>query len=109
ATARTPVAAAMPEKDGLPVDDPAHQAVLLGEHFAEMRRLREIRRFPAEFAEMLEESQLLAERIERELPRWPTSPAPTLRTGLDNRLRDINDRCLRCHERYRDMAQVQAP
>lgn len=99
----TPVASTASGKDGLPVDDPAHQSVLLGEHFAEMRRLREIRQFPAEFATMLEESQLLAERIERELPRWPTSPDQMIRTSLDRRLRDINDRCLRCHERFRDV------
>lgn len=89
-------------RDGTPVDDPAHQAVLLGEHFAEMRRLKEVRGFPAEFSTTLGESQAFAERIERELPRWPAVPGQAVRVDLDRHLREINDRCVRCHERYRD-------
>lgn len=89
-------------RDGTPVEDPAHQAVLLGEHFAEMRRLQEVQAFPAEFSTMLGESQAFAERIERELPRWPALPGQAVREGLDRHLREINDRCVRCHERYRD-------
>ncbi len=83
-------------------EDPAHQAVLLGEHFVEMLRLEETKRFPAEFSQWLRESQALAERLEQELPRWPAAPTEAGRAALDKRLRELNDRCLRCHERYRD-------
>jgi hypothetical protein len=89
-------------KDDAPVEDPAHQAVLLGEHFAELLRLMEIRRFPAEFSTLLEESRTSADQIEQELPRWPAAPSPAVRANLDRHLRAVSDRCLRCHERYRD-------
>jgi hypothetical protein len=36
-------------------DDPAHHALLLGEHFAELLRLKETQRFPKEFTELFRE------------------------------------------------------
>lgn len=83
-------------------DDPAHHALLLREHFAEMLRLQETQRFPKEFAGLLRESQTLAERLEQEFPRQPVSPSESARASLDKRLGEINDRCVRCHERFRD-------
>lgn len=99
--------------------DPAHEAVLLREHFEEMRRLEDVARFPDSFQRMLQESEQAALFIESMLnPSVAENPFgneknPKERAGL-SRLKPIHRKameinwntirsnCAACHRQFRD-------
>ena len=83
--------------------DPAHESLLLREHFAEMLRLESVAKNPEGFLKMLKESKADAESLEAAIRQWNRSiksvPVPT---GLTESLERISVNCTTCHRQYRD-------
>ena len=83
--------------------DPAHESLLLQEHFQEMLRLESVAKNPEGFRKMLKESEADAESLESALRQWNRSiksvPVPT---GLTESFDRISANCTTCHRRYRD-------
>lgn len=99
--------------------DPSHEAVLLREHFEEMRRLEDVAEFPEPFHLMLKESELAAVFIESMLN--PTTAEnstisddgtkdrtvlsklkPIHRKALEVNWATIRANCSACHQQFRD-------
>ena len=91
-----------PEKH--PDLDPAHEALLLREHFTELLRTEQVKAEPADFKRLLEESERASRKLERLLSEWyankgnqPFPPELSIHT------KRIADNCIACHERFRDV------
>jgi protein tyrosine phosphatase (PTP) superfamily phosphohydrolase (DUF442 family) len=77
--------------------EPAHEALLLREHFTELLRLDAVQSEPAEFRRYLTESEAAAQDLER-----------ALRTGLSAdkssaTFAKISQACAGCHKQFRDI------
>jgi hypothetical protein len=82
---------------------PAHEALLLREHFTELQRLEEVRRQPAGFLALLRESEAAATALETTLRAWrPADAAAAPPPELDASAGIIAHGCAACHEQYRD-------
>jgi hypothetical protein len=82
---------------------PAHEALLLQEHFAELLRTDEVRQQPAAFRRMLEESETAAREV-AELLKMQTSDAAfaTRSAELAAPTERITTNCKACHRQFRD-------
>ena len=79
---------------------PAHEALILKEHFVELLRLRSERR-PKDYREMLTRSRDAAMQMETTLDQRPLTSQST--SALVDAMRTINNNCQQCHRRYRDV------
>ena len=84
--------------------DPAHEALLLREHFTEMLRLDEVADGTEEFREMLRDSAVAAGELETAILKWKetgsSSPTPdSIKSSFDR----ISKNCTSCHQQYRDV------
>ena len=77
--------------------DPAHEALLLKEHFAELLRLDDVTTRPAAFQESLRASESAAQQLEDALGQSPPAAAAA-KTALDT----ITANCTACHREFRD-------
>lgn len=84
--------------------DAAHEAVLLREHFEEMQRLEDVSKYPAEFAQILKESEQAALFIESMLNPigGDRRLKPIHRKALEANWTTIRSNCTSCHQQYRD-------
>lgn len=83
--------------------DPAHEALLLQEHFTELLRTEAVQRRPGPFRTWLEESEQAARQLEQELNTAPQNPLPAkARQRLDQFAARITANCKQCHTTYRD-------
>ncbi len=90
----------LPAHPGL---DPAHEALLLREHFKEMLRLEIVAKQPDGFQELLKESESEAQQLERTIRLWLRSgKSSSSPATIDGSFRRINDNCAKCHRLYRD-------
>ena len=78
--------------------DPAHEALLLREHYAELLRQEETRSQTAAFRNALEASHRLAAALEGAL----AEPRPEGVAEANRRLERVTVDCRACHERFRD-------
>jgi protein tyrosine phosphatase (PTP) superfamily phosphohydrolase (DUF442 family) len=78
--------------------DPSHEALLLREHFTELLRTDEVKRQPAEFRKLLQQSESNAQKLEDALNAG--SPNDRETDDLFNR---ITTGCTVCHQRFRDI------
>lgn len=94
--------------------DPAHEALLLREHFTELLRTDEVLARPAEFQQLLRESETAARELEDVLRAWLADPAtaaeaPGAPSGatppevLGKSLETITRHCRSCHQKFRDV------
>ncbi|MEZ6069076.1 MAG: cytochrome c [Pirellulales bacterium] len=83
--------------------DPAHEALLLREHFTEMLRVDEVRSQPEEFQAMLRESEESARRLETALRRWQPAAGVAPPEAVTAPFARITANCKACHEKYRDV------
>lgn len=91
-----------------PVDhpdlEPAHEALLLREHFTELQRVEYEQRDSEEFQTLLHDSEQAAQQLEGLLRKWEASEthaaAPAQLTALANHI-DAN--CASCHQQFRDV------
>jgi len=89
---------------GHPDLEPAHEALLLREHFTEMLRTDQVQQQPEEFRHLLRESERAAEELEQLLITWKPAtadePAPASLGPLAER---IGANCKACHQQFRDV------
>ena len=91
-----------PEKH--PDLDPAHEALLLREHFTELLRTPEVKAEPAEFKRTLRESESAARKLETRLSKWQASgSSQTSPAEIPAQAKIIADNCKACHGRFRDV------
>lgn len=91
--------------------DPAHEALLLREHFAEMLRTDDVRRQPAAFQEMMRESETESRRLEDSLraflkQRRQAGAAGAARNPpelLTTSFQRVTNTCKACHIQFRDV------
>jgi protein tyrosine phosphatase (PTP) superfamily phosphohydrolase (DUF442 family) len=84
--------------------EPAHEALLLREHFTEMLRTEEVRRQPNRFQELLKESEAASTDLEMSLDAWKAEgrQAPIPRRIADAFER-VSQHCVACHKQFRDV------
>ncbi|MEQ8846798.1 hypothetical protein [Botrimarina sp.] len=84
--------------------DPAHEALLMREHFTELLRTDEVAQEPEEFLRLLRESEEAAQQLEHALRAWSARGAEAAPPDGVGRAADrISARCAACHERFRDV------
>ena len=84
--------------------DPAHEALLLKEHFTEMLRMEFVSKQPEGFLTILKESESDARQLEADVRKWngPSQPN-TVPASIVESLRRIGKNCATCHQQYRDL------
>jgi protein tyrosine phosphatase (PTP) superfamily phosphohydrolase (DUF442 family) len=80
--------------------DPAHEALLLFEHFTEMLRLESVAIEPSEFRRLLEESKVDSQKLE-DLLREPRADKDT--REIDETFKRVSANCAACHKQFRDV------
>lgn len=92
--------------DKQPALDPAHEALILREHYTELLRTEETKRQPAEFQQLLRDSEASAQKLEILLARWQkagAAPPPPAEMGAT--FKAVSQSCVTCHQSYRDVPQ----
>jgi protein tyrosine phosphatase (PTP) superfamily phosphohydrolase (DUF442 family) len=82
--------------------DPAHEAVLLSEHFVELSRATEIQKRPQAFLDMLHQAEKETKQLESAL-RLEVGTARL--AGANQFFKASQASCTRCHAQYRDVPQ----
>jgi len=83
--------------------DPAHEALLLREHFTELLRTPEVAAEPERFQRLMREAQEHASSLESTLLQRKASVNQTsLIQAASTQLKTIERNCKACHESYRD-------
>ena len=84
--------------------DPAHESLLLKEHFTEMLRMEFVSKQPEGFQTMLKESESDARQLETAIRKWngPVK-SETVPASIVEPLHRIGENCATCHRRYRDL------
>ena len=83
--------------------DPAHEALLLVEHFAEMLRSDVIARQPEGFQKMLRESESDGTMLQSAIRQWNSSTkSESIPTSIVEPFNRISRNCVTCHREYRD-------
>ena len=85
-----------------PALEPAHEALLLREHFTEMLRLENVTRRPEGFRKLLMESESDAKSLEDTIRQKQQEPAK-LRDAASDSFARISMNCTNCHRQYRDV------
>lgn len=84
--------------------DPAHESLLLREHFTEMLRTDAVKQEPEAFQAMLRASESAAQELETALRAWKAAGmaglAPSAATPSFDR---VSANCKSCHTTYRDV------
>ena len=83
---------------------PAHEAVLLWEHYREAQRLPEAARRGEKFLGLLRSAEAIAKEAEELLRQFAAEPKPELHIRLDNRFDALGQSCSSCHKSFRDVA-----
>jgi len=95
--------------DDHPDLDPAHQALLLREHFTELLRTPEVQAESEVFKKLLRESEQAARSLEGLLSRWePSSQDQMPPETILQQAKRIADNCKACHARFRDLPLQEA-
>jgi protein tyrosine phosphatase (PTP) superfamily phosphohydrolase (DUF442 family) len=84
--------------------DPAHEALLLKEHYHELMRTGEAQRQPAEFRQILQAAERDAESLETELRSWlksGSSGSPP--DSVARSFTAVSQSCTACHGKFRDV------
>lgn len=85
--------------------DPAHEALLLREHFTELLRTEEVGNQPAAFRELLADDEKTAAALEAALQSLASDPESTKRTSqrADELFKRLTQGCTTCHQQFRDV------
>jgi protein tyrosine phosphatase (PTP) superfamily phosphohydrolase (DUF442 family) len=84
--------------------DPAHEALLLREHFTELLRGDYVQKQPKAFRDLLQDSETAAQELETELRQWQLAQAQQTPPESLSRAADrIAANCKTCHQKYRDI------
>jgi protein tyrosine phosphatase (PTP) superfamily phosphohydrolase (DUF442 family) len=89
--------------------DPVHEALILREHYAELRRAHVVQRHSSDFQNLVRDSHGEAEELERAI-RLRTPDARASETNeLDTRFARVAKLCSTCHQRHRDIPLQDKP
>jgi protein tyrosine phosphatase (PTP) superfamily phosphohydrolase (DUF442 family) len=84
--------------------DPAHEALLIQEHFTELLRTSSVQHEPESFRQMLQDSQQAARELEAALREWQSTSSSAAPPETIQRLSDrISANCKSCHQKSRDV------
>lgn len=84
--------------------EPAHEALLLREHFRELLRTGEVQQRPQDFQQRLQESEQAAHTLEDALRAFGAKAAATEPpTEVTDAFASVSEHCKSCHQRYRDV------
>jgi protein tyrosine phosphatase (PTP) superfamily phosphohydrolase (DUF442 family) len=84
--------------------DPAHEALLLKEHYRELARTDDIQREPEAFRKLIAESEASAEELEGLLRDWADAGRPGQPPeAIGKTFTAISQSCTTCHEKFRDV------
>lgn len=84
--------------------EPAHEALLLREHYRELLRTEEVQRKPQDFQQRLRESEDAAAALEealREFAKSETATDPP--AAVTDAFTAVSEHCKTCHHQYRDV------
>lgn len=87
---------------------PAHEVVILWEHYREAQRLPESARHGEKFLGLLKSAEAGAKEAEQLLKQFATDPKPAIRAQLDKSFDALAQSCSSCHKSYRDAAGVKS-
>jgi protein tyrosine phosphatase (PTP) superfamily phosphohydrolase (DUF442 family) len=82
---------------------PAHEALLLREHFTELLRTNQVNQDSEQFQRLMKEGEKNAQELEDALRAWSLSKATAMPGGITNSFKRVSDNCKSCHEQFRDM------
>lgn len=85
--------------------DPAHEALLLREHFTELLRTEQVARQLAEFRELLADDEKTAASLETALQSLASDPksAKAASERADELFKRLTQGCATCHQKFRDV------
>jgi hypothetical protein len=84
--------------------EPAHEALLLREHYTELARLDEVKARPAPFQALVATGESLTKNLERDLESWVAQGRPPeARRGFHRAVTEIANNCKACHQSFRDV------
>ncbi len=84
--------------------DPAHEALLMREHFTELLRTKEAQHEPEAFQRLLRESEGAAQSLEDAIRGWQPSRVSEPPAVIQNSHTHISAKCIRCHQDFRDIS-----
>ena len=87
---------------------PAHEAVILWEHYREAQRLPDAVRFGEKFVGLMKAGESSAKEAEQLLRQFASAPMPELRARLDRTFDALAQNCSSCHKTFRDAAGIKA-
>lgn len=84
--------------------DPAHEALLLREHYTEMLRTEAVARETARFRELMQQGETQGQTLEDALRAWQKAGRPQpLPAEIGRTWDQINQGCAACHKEFRDV------
>jgi hypothetical protein len=86
--------------------EPAHEAVILQEHYREAQRIPDSAHHGEKFLGLLKTAEAGAIEAENLLRQFAADPNPEIRAKLDHTFGLLAQSCSSCHESYRDVADV---
>lgn len=84
--------------------DPAHEALLLTEHFTEMLRSESVAKEPDAFQKLLRDSEAAGSDLEDAILSWNQAGMPTpVPEAITSPFDRITKNCTACHQQFRDV------
>lgn len=83
--------------------DPAHEALLLGEHFTELLRVDEIQAESEDFQQLLRDSESAARQLHAALRAWQPITGESPPTEVNVAYQRVATNCKTCHKNHRDV------
>jgi hypothetical protein len=84
--------------------EPAHEALILREHFTELLRAPEVEQRPLRFQDLVRESERACRELEAALREWKPKAADEAEPGrIDTTFARITASCATCHKEFRDV------
>ena len=88
--------------------NPAHEALLLREHFTEMLRMESVAKQPRGFQDLVKESISACMELEAAISHWKSStPAMADPNMIQQAFQLISTGCVTCHRQFRDVPLTQ--
>ena len=83
--------------------DPAHEALLLREHYTELMRTEAAQAEPEGFQKLLADGESSAQALEDAVRAWQANPSEESAATAKSRLEAVSSNCKSCHQTYRDV------
>jgi protein tyrosine phosphatase (PTP) superfamily phosphohydrolase (DUF442 family) len=88
--------------------DPAHEALLLEEHYTELLRTKDVQKRTEEFRMLLKEGEAIARQLKEQLNAKTTADRSAEdRLALAQDLTRVTQNCKTCHQKFRDITLEQ--